>query len=118
MPCRVFTDMCEACPAGDRASGAAERLSTTRGATTRCDGTSIRTRTTQTDPDLVHHSTDVGDLEQGAFVLLVRHARTVDEGGRGLFIVAQLAQRWGTRYTAEGKTVWSEQALPHSGLPS
>ncbi|MET7496366.1 SpoIIE family protein phosphatase [Streptomyces sp900116325] len=48
----------------------------------------------------------------------LRHARTVDEGGRGLFIVAQLAQRWGTRYTAEGKTVWSEQALPHSGLSS
>ncbi|MFE5112358.1 SpoIIE family protein phosphatase [Streptomyces sp. NPDC056663] len=48
----------------------------------------------------------------------LRHARTVDEGGRGLFIVAQLAQRWGTRYTAEGKTVWSEQALNHSGLPS
>ncbi|WSC74361.1 SpoIIE family protein phosphatase [Streptomyces sp. NBC_00121] len=48
----------------------------------------------------------------------LRHARTVDEGGRGLFIVVQLAQRWGTRYTAEGKTVWSEQALNHSGLPS
>lgn len=47
----------------------------------------------------------------------LRHARTVDEGGRGLFIVAQLAQRWGTRYTTEGKTVWSEQTLPHSGLP-
>ncbi|WP_405890462.1 SpoIIE family protein phosphatase [Streptomyces sp. NBC_01527] len=42
----------------------------------------------------------------------LRHARTVDEGGRGLFIVAQLAQRWGIRYTTEGKTVWSEQALP------
>lgn len=45
----------------------------------------------------------------------LRHARTVDEEGRGLFIVAQLAQRWGTRYTTEGKTVWSEQTLPHSG---
>ncbi|MDX3771919.1 SpoIIE family protein phosphatase [Streptomyces sp. AK08-01B] len=44
----------------------------------------------------------------------LRHARTVDEGGRGLFIVAQLAQRWGIRYTTEGKTVWSEQTLPHS----
>lgn len=41
----------------------------------------------------------------------LRHARTADEGGRGLFIVAQLAQRWGTRYTAAGKTVWTEQDL-------
>ncbi|MFI2261695.1 SpoIIE family protein phosphatase [Streptomyces tubercidicus] len=42
----------------------------------------------------------------------LRHARTVDEGGRGLFIVAQLAQDWGTRYRIQGKTVWAEQALP------
>jgi len=41
----------------------------------------------------------------------LRHARTVDEGGRGLFIVAQLAQHWGTRYTQQGKTIWTEQAL-------
>nr|WTB36218.1 SpoIIE family protein phosphatase [Streptomyces sp. NBC_00830] len=47
----------------------------------------------------------------------LRHARTVDEGGRGLFIVAQLAQRWGTRYTTEGKTVWSEQTLPAPASP-
>ncbi|MDT0469745.1 SpoIIE family protein phosphatase [Streptomyces gibsoniae] len=45
----------------------------------------------------------------------LRHARTVDEGGRGLFICAQLAQRWGTRYSTDGKTVWTEQALqPHT----
>ncbi|MFE6151706.1 SpoIIE family protein phosphatase [Streptomyces sp. NPDC057889] len=47
----------------------------------------------------------------------LRHARTVDEGGRGLFIVAQLAQSWGTRYTTEGKTVWSEQTLPTPASP-
>ncbi|MEV6649078.1 SpoIIE family protein phosphatase [Streptomyces sp. NPDC051219] len=47
----------------------------------------------------------------------LRHARTVDEGGRGLFIVAQLAQKWGTRYTTEGKTIWTEQALPPSASP-
>lgn len=41
----------------------------------------------------------------------LRHARTGDEGGRGLFIVAQLSERWGTRYTASGKTVWTEQNL-------
>lgn len=41
----------------------------------------------------------------------LRHARTTDEGGRGLFIVAQLAQAWGTRYSPDGKTVWTELAL-------
>ncbi|MER6021568.1 SpoIIE family protein phosphatase [Streptomyces anulatus] len=42
----------------------------------------------------------------------LRHARTTDEGGRGLFLVAQLAHRWGTRYTPEGKIIWAEQPLP------
>jgi anti-sigma regulatory factor (Ser/Thr protein kinase) len=38
----------------------------------------------------------------------LRHARATDEGGRGLFIIAQLADRWGTRQTPEGKTIWVE----------
>ncbi|WP_225839472.1 sodium/proline symporter PutP [Streptomyces sp. NK08204] len=42
----------------------------------------------------------------------MRHARTTDEGGRGLLIVAQLAGRWGTRYTTTGKIIWTEQAIP------
>ncbi|MFF2331809.1 MULTISPECIES: SpoIIE family protein phosphatase [unclassified Streptomyces] len=42
----------------------------------------------------------------------LRHARTTDEGGRGLFLVAQLTRRWGTRYTPEGKIIWTEQELP------
>ncbi|MFJ1972534.1 SpoIIE family protein phosphatase [Streptomyces sp. NPDC087903] len=41
----------------------------------------------------------------------MRRARTFDEGGRGLLLVAQLTQRWGTRPTAEGKTIWTEQSL-------
>ncbi|NUP24439.1 MAG: SpoIIE family protein phosphatase [Streptomyces sp.] len=41
----------------------------------------------------------------------LRRARTTDEGGRGLLLVAQMAERWGTRYTREGKTVWTEQPL-------
>lgn len=45
----------------------------------------------------------------------LRHARTTDEGGRGLFLVAQMTERWGTRYTREGKTVWTEQPL--TGTP-
>ncbi|MEH0575517.1 SpoIIE family protein phosphatase [Streptomyces sp. B21-108] len=40
------------------------------------------------------------------------HARTTDEGGRGLFLVAQLTRRWGTRYTPAGKIIWAEQDLP------
>ncbi|MBT2400096.1 SpoIIE family protein phosphatase/ATP-binding protein [Streptomyces sp. ISL-100] len=42
----------------------------------------------------------------------LRYAATTDEGGRGLFLVAQLSQRWGTRYTPAGKVIWAEQALP------
>jgi serine phosphatase RsbU (regulator of sigma subunit)/anti-sigma regulatory factor (Ser/Thr protein kinase) len=45
----------------------------------------------------------------------LRHARTTDEGGRGLFLVAQLTQRWGTRYTKTGKIIWTEQSLPRAG---
>ncbi|MEU3204331.1 SpoIIE family protein phosphatase [Streptomyces cyaneofuscatus] len=47
----------------------------------------------------------------------LRHARTTDEGGRGLFLVAQLARRWGTRYTHRGKIIWAEQGLPSSSPP-
>ncbi|MFD7735210.1 SpoIIE family protein phosphatase [Kitasatospora phosalacinea] len=42
----------------------------------------------------------------------VRLAAATDEGGRGLFLVGQIAQRWGTRYTEEGKVIWAEQKLP------
>ncbi|MGW5272596.1 SpoIIE family protein phosphatase [Streptomyces sp. NPDC004044] len=44
----------------------------------------------------------------------LRRALSTDEGGRGLFLVAQLTERWGTRYSHEGKTVWTEQPLPHA----
>ncbi|MFF4545697.1 SpoIIE family protein phosphatase [Streptomyces sp. NPDC001406] len=42
----------------------------------------------------------------------LRHAVSTDEGGRGLFLVAQFAERWGTRYTKDGKVIWAEQATP------
>jgi anti-sigma regulatory factor (Ser/Thr protein kinase) len=41
----------------------------------------------------------------------LRYAASTDEGGRGLFLVAQFAERWGTRYTATGKIIWAEVAL-------
>jgi PAS domain S-box-containing protein len=42
----------------------------------------------------------------------MRRARVLDEGGRGLLLVAQLTQRWGTRHTAWGKVIWAEQTYP------
>jgi len=42
----------------------------------------------------------------------LRRAREWDEGGRGLFLVGQLAERWGTRHTPTGKTIWAEQPPP------
>ncbi|MEU9479843.1 SpoIIE family protein phosphatase [Streptomyces sp. NPDC048191] len=47
----------------------------------------------------------------------LRYAASTDEGGRGLFLVAQLAERWGTRYTPHGKVIWAEQPLPPSEGP-
>ncbi|MFD5100280.1 SpoIIE family protein phosphatase [Streptomyces albidochromogenes] len=41
----------------------------------------------------------------------LRRARSDDEGGRGLFLVARMTQQWGTRYTPTGKTIWAEQPL-------
>ncbi|MFJ9821295.1 SpoIIE family protein phosphatase [Streptomyces sp. NPDC101151] len=42
----------------------------------------------------------------------LRRAHAYDEGGRGLLLVAQLTQRWGSRQTGSGKTIWAEQPLP------
>ncbi|MQY34150.1 hypothetical protein SRB17_21160 [Streptomyces sp. RB17] len=41
----------------------------------------------------------------------LRRAKIFDEGGRGLLLVAQLTQRWGSRHTPEGKTIWAELPL-------
>ncbi|MGW1952708.1 SpoIIE family protein phosphatase [Streptomyces sp. NPDC001920] len=41
----------------------------------------------------------------------LRRAKVFDEGGRGLLLVAQLTQRWGSRHTTEGKTIWAEIGL-------
>jgi anti-sigma regulatory factor (Ser/Thr protein kinase) len=44
----------------------------------------------------------------------LRYAAATDEGGRGLFLVAQLAKRWGTRCTA----TWARSSGPSSRSPS
>ncbi|MFD7510068.1 SpoIIE family protein phosphatase [Streptomyces sp. NPDC059853] len=41
-----------------------------------------------------------------------RTAALLEEGGRGLRLVARQARRWGTRQSPDGKTVWFELLLP------
>ncbi|WP_077797125.1 ATP-binding protein [Streptomyces sp. JHA26] len=48
----------------------------------------------------------------------VVQAAEFDEGGRGLFLVAQLADRWGVRYTRHGKVIWTEQSLTRDHDPA
>ncbi|MFH8737044.1 SpoIIE family protein phosphatase [Streptomyces sp. NPDC017964] len=64
---------------------------------------------------LLHCRTLICEVSDGSSTSPhVRRAATTDEGGRGLFLVAQFAQRWGTRYTPGGKVIWAEQSL-HAG---
>ncbi len=51
-------------------------------------------------------------LDDSAALPRLRHAGGTDESGRGLHVVSQIAQRWGTRRTSSGKVVWCEQPLP------
>jgi hypothetical protein len=51
-------------------------------------------------------------FDDAAAMPKLRNADDSDESGRGLHVVSQLAQRWGTRRTPDGKAVWFELALP------
>jgi PAS domain S-box-containing protein len=62
---------------------------------------------------LIHDATLICEVSDSSSTSPhLRRARTYDEGGRGLLLVAQLTQRWGTRHHATGKTIWAEQSLP------
>ncbi|MFE1250688.1 SpoIIE family protein phosphatase [Streptomyces sp. NPDC058741] len=62
---------------------------------------------------LIHDTTLICEVSDGANTAPhLRRARSFDEGGRGLLLVAQLTERWGTRQSATGKTIWAEQPLP------
>ncbi len=51
-------------------------------------------------------------FDDAAAMPKLRNAADSDENGRGLHVVSQLAQRWGTRRTPVGKAVWFELPLP------
>jgi serine phosphatase RsbU (regulator of sigma subunit)/PAS domain-containing protein/anti-sigma regulatory factor (Ser/Thr protein kinase) len=65
---------------------------------------------------LIHDRTLTCEVADGSSTSPhLRHAATTDEGGRGLFLVSQLTERWGTRYTPHGKVIWAELAVPDLG---
>lgn len=43
---------------------------------------------------------------------ILREPGVLDEDGRGLYLVSQLAERWGTSRVAGGKTVWFSMPIP------
>ncbi|MER7950455.1 SpoIIE family protein phosphatase [Streptomyces sp. NPDC096079] len=62
---------------------------------------------------LIRTSTLICEVSDGSSTQpRMRRAHATEEGGRGLFLIAQLADRWGSRYTRTGKTIWTEQSLP------
>ncbi|HEY2579647.1 MAG TPA: SpoIIE family protein phosphatase [Streptosporangiaceae bacterium] len=54
-------------------------------------------------------------FDDAAAMPRLRNADDDAESGRGLHVVSQLAQRWGTRRTPAGKAVWFELPLPEDG---
>ncbi|MER7948521.1 SpoIIE family protein phosphatase [Streptomyces sp. NPDC096079] len=65
---------------------------------------------------LLHDRTLICEVSDGSSTSPhLRHAATTDEGGRGLYLVAQYAERWGTRYARRGKTIWAELRVSGDG---
>ncbi|MEV7870778.1 SpoIIE family protein phosphatase [Streptomyces sp. NPDC088124] len=61
---------------------------------------------------LLHGAELICEVFDGSLTMpRMRRAADTDEGGRGLQLITVLSQRWGTRYTAKGKCIWTEQAL-------
>lgn len=74
-------------------------------------GGTIGLRLFHDDATLVCEVTDSSNTQPR-----LRRARAGDEGGRGLFLVAQLSKRWGSRYHQTGKTIWAEESI--TALPA
>ncbi|WP_338674878.1 SpoIIE family protein phosphatase [Streptomyces sp. SCSIO 30461] len=72
----------------------------------------IRYGTEPVQARLLYGSTLICEVSDGSSTSPhLRRAAATDEGGRGLFLVAQYSLRWGTRYVAGGKIIWAEMAL-------
>ncbi|MGW3150955.1 SpoIIE family protein phosphatase [Streptomyces sp. NPDC001177] len=72
----------------------------------------IRYGTSPIQLRLIHDQSLICEVSDGSSTSPhIRRALETDEGGRGLFLVAQLSRLWGTRYGTRGKTIWAEQPL-------
>ncbi|MFI9048172.1 SpoIIE family protein phosphatase [Streptomyces sp. NPDC053427] len=61
---------------------------------------------------LLHTRTLICEVSDGSSTSPhIRQAKDTDEDGRGLFLVAQFAEQWGTRYSPRGKTIWAAQSI-------
>ncbi|AVH54607.1 MULTISPECIES: SpoIIE family protein phosphatase [Streptomyces] len=81
-------------------------------------GNAVRYGTPPLRLRLLHHQKLTCEVtDTAASAPQVKHARTIDETGRGLHIVATLADQWGTRYQPQRKTVWAEQPTGASAAP-
>lgn len=77
----------------------------------RYGGSPVRLRLIR-EPGLIVEVSDGGHTSPH-----LRRAANEDEGGRGLFLVAHLTQRWGTRCTSAGKTIWTDVSVTPTGMP-
>ncbi|WP_055495410.1 SpoIIE family protein phosphatase/ATP-binding protein [Streptomyces sp. TP-A0356] len=68
---------------------------------------------------LLHDRTLIFEVSDGSSTSpRLRRANDTDEGGRGLFLVAQFTERWGTRHTSTGKVIWAEHSLHDGAVPA
>jgi serine phosphatase RsbU (regulator of sigma subunit)/anti-sigma regulatory factor (Ser/Thr protein kinase) len=75
-------------------------------------GAPVVLRLIRTDTSLICEVSDPSNTQPR-----LRRARLTDEGGRGLFLVAQMCDRWGARYDGPtGKTIWAEKSLAEDDL--
>jgi PAS domain S-box-containing protein len=73
----------------------------------------IRYATSPIQLRLIRDQTLICEVSDGSSTAPhLRRALALDEGGRGLLLVSQLTQRWGTRQTPHGKTIWAELPSP------
>ena len=57
---------------------------------------------------------EVADGDPRTDNVRLRAVEQTDPGGRGLRVVASLADRWGTRPSQSGKTVWATTKTTHA----